>query len=43
MLEAKRVGEGGHLVGVAAQDLDPRTHPPGGVAFADEIVGRRAG
>ena len=43
VLEGQRVGDGGHLVRVAAQDLDARTHPPGGVAFADEVVGGGAG
>ena len=43
LLEAQRVGEGGNMVRVAAQDLDARTHPSGGIAFADEIVGRGAG
>ena len=39
VLEAERVGDGGHVVRVAAQDLDARAHDPGGVALADEIVG----
>ena len=39
VLEAERVGHGGHVVGVAPQDLDARTHESGGVALADEIVG----
>ena len=41
LLEGQRVGEGGHLARVAAQDLDARTHPRGGIAFVEEIVGRR--
>ena len=41
-LEAQGVGKGGHLVRVAAQNLDARSHPSGGIAFADEIVGRGA-
>ena len=43
LLEAQRVGDGGNMVRVAAQDLDARTHPSGGVTFADEIVGRGPG
>ena len=39
--ERQRVGDVGHVVGVAPQDLDGRAHPPGGVEFADEIVGGR--
>jgi len=42
-LELQRVGDIGHVVRVPAQDLDARSHPPGGVAFADEIVGGGAG
>ena len=43
VLEAERVGESGDVVGVPAQHLDARTHQPGGIAFADEIVGRGPG
>ena len=39
--ERQRVGDVGHVVGVPPQDLDLRAHPPGGVQFADEIVGGR--
>ena len=42
-LELQRVGDVGHVVRVPAQDLDAGSHPPGGVAFADEIVGGGAG
>ena len=41
--ERQRVGDVSYVVGVPAQDLDTRAHPPRGVAFADEIVGGRAG
>ena len=43
VLELQWVSHGGDVVGVPAQDLDARTHPPGGVAFADEIVGGGTG
>ena len=39
VLEPERVRDGGHVVRVAAQDLDARPHQSGGVSFADEIVG----
>ena len=39
VLELQRVGDGSHVVRIPPQDLDARTHPPRGVAFADEIVG----
>ena len=42
-LEAQGVGKSGHLVRVAAQNLDAWSHPSGGIAFTDEIVGRGAG
>ena len=43
VLERQRIGDRGNVVRVPAQDLDARSHAPGGVAFADEIVGRRPG
>ena len=43
VLELQRVGDGGHHVGVAAEHLDALAPVPERVAFADEIVGRRAG
>ena len=41
--EIQRVGDVSHVVGVAAQDLHAGPDPPGGVAFADEVVGGRTG
>ena len=43
VLELQRVGHGGDVVRVPPQDLHARTYPPGGVAFADEIVGGSTG
>ena len=43
VLEAERVGESGDMVGVPAQHIDARTHQPGGIALADEVVGRGPG
>ena len=38
VLELQRVGDRGHLAGVAAQDLDAVAEVPGGVQFAEQVV-----
>ena len=43
VLELKRVGDGGHHVGIAAKHLDALARLPGGVPLAEQVVGRRAG
>ena len=43
VLELERVGDGGHLVGIAAADLDAVAHLPGRVPLAEQVVGRLAG
>ena len=43
VLEPQRVGDGGHLVGIAAEDLDPVAQLPGRVPLAEQVVDRRPG
>ena len=43
MLEGKRIGHGGHLVGIAPEHLDAFALLPGGVKLAEEVLGRLAG
>ncbi len=43
VLEGQRVGYGGHLVRVPAQDFDIFTRLPGRVTLTEEIAGRLAG
>ncbi len=43
VLEGQRVGYGGHLVRVPAQDFDIFTRLPGRVTLTEEVAGRLAG
>jgi len=43
VLEVERVGDRGHLAGVAAEDLDAVAELTGGVALAEKVVDGRAG
>ena len=43
VLELERVGDGGHGVGVAAEDLDAVAQLAGSVPLAEQVVGRRPG
>ena len=40
MLERQRVGDGGHLMGIAAQHLDTLARLSGRVPLPEEVVGR---
>ena len=43
VLEGKRIGHGGHLVGISPEHLDAFARLPGRVKLAEEILGRLAG
>ena len=43
VLEGKRIGHGGHLVGIAPEHLDAFTRLPGRVKLAEQVLGRLAG
>ena len=43
VLEGKRIGHGGHLVGVSPEHLDAIALLPGRVKLAEEVLGRLAG
>ena len=40
VLEGKRIGHGGHLVGISPEHLDAFARLPGRVPLAEEVVGR---
>ncbi len=43
MLEGKRIGHGGHLVGISPEHLDAFARLAGRVKLAEEVLGRLAG
>ena len=43
VLEGKRIGHGGHLVGISPEHLDAFARLPGCVKLAEEVLGRLAG
>ena len=43
MLEGKRIGHGGHLVGISPEHLDAFARLPGRVKLPEEVLGRLAG
>ncbi|MCY3611103.1 MAG: hypothetical protein OXH51_06160 [Gemmatimonadetes bacterium] len=43
VLEGKRIGHGGHLVGISPEHLDAFALLPGRVKLAEEVLGRLAG
>ena len=43
MLEVERVGDSGHVVGIAAADLDAVAHVSGRVPLAEQVVDGRPG
>ena len=43
VLEGKRIGHGGHLVGISPEHLDAFARLPGRVKLAEEVLGRLAG
>ena len=43
VLEGKRIGHGGHLVGIAPEHLDAFARLPGRVKLPEEVLGRLAG
>jgi len=43
VLEGKRIGHGGHLVGIASEHLDAFARLPGRVNLPEEVLGRLAG
>ena len=43
VLEGKRIGHGGHLVGISPEHLDAFARLPGRVKLAEQVLGRLAG
>ena len=43
VLEGKRIGHGGHLMGISPEHLDAFAGLPGRVKLAEEVLGRLAG
>ncbi len=43
VFEGKRIGHGGHLVGISPEHLDALTRLPGRIPLAEKVVGRRPG